>query len=51
MILLISVTTLMSVYLQVSKQIVKVMAAEKLEKSSLIKIRVAKNNISQEILK
>lgn len=46
MILLVSVTTLMSVYLQVSKQVVKVMAAEKLEKSSLIKVRVAKNKIN-----
>ena len=46
MILLISVVTLMSVYLQVSKQVVKVMAAEKLEKSSLIKVRVAKNKIN-----
>lgn len=46
MILLISVTTLMSIYLQVSKQVVKVMAAEKLEKSSLIKVRVAKNKIN-----
>lgn len=36
----------MSVYLQVSKQVVKVMAAEKLEKSSLIKVRVAKNKIN-----
>jgi len=36
----------MSVYLQVSKQFVKIMAAEKLEKSSLIKVRIAKNKIN-----
>ena len=46
MIVLISATTLISIYLQVSKQVVKIMAAEKLEKSSLIKVRVAKNKIN-----
>lgn len=45
MILLISVTTLVSMYLQVTKQVVKIMAAEKLEKNNLIKVRVEKNKI------
>ena len=45
MILLISATTLVSMYLQVSKQVVKIMAAQKLEKNSLVKVRVAENKI------
>ncbi|MEY3737840.1 MAG: hypothetical protein RL544_618 [Bacteroidota bacterium] len=45
MIVLISATTLVSIYLQMSKQVVKIMAAEKLEKTNLIKVRVAKNKI------
>lgn len=45
MIVLISATTLVSICLQMSKQVVKIMAAEKLEKTNLIKVRVDKNKI------
>jgi ribosomal protein L24E len=45
MIVLVSATTLMSLYLQVTKQVVKFMATEKLEKTQLIKVRVEKNKI------
>jgi hypothetical protein len=45
MIVLVSATTLVSIYLQVTKQVVKFMATEKLEKTQLIKIRVEKNKI------
>ncbi len=45
MIVLISATTLVSIYLQMSKQVVKILAAEKLEKTNLIKVRVEKNKI------
>ncbi len=45
LILLISATTLMSIYMQISKQVAKFMALEKLEKTQLIKIKVEKNKI------
>ncbi len=45
MIVLVSATTLMSIYLQVTKQVVKFMATEKLEKTQLIIVRVEKNKI------
>jgi hypothetical protein len=45
MIVLISATTLVSIYLQLSKQVIKFMATEKLEKTQLIKVRVEKNKI------
>ena len=46
MIVLVSATTLMSLYLQVTKQVVKFMATEKLENTQLIKVRVEKNKIN-----
>lgn len=45
MIVLVSATTLVSIYLQVTKQVAKFMALEKLEKTQLIKIKVEKNKI------